>query len=310
MPDMVLLPFPQVLEIELTHQCDLHCRMCQRHVVRQHNRWDHLQGDMLDAILEQCQNRTRQINLGGMGESLLHPRLPYLLLRIKRADSKILTGINTNGQHLVQKHWGWLTDGRLDYLEISLNAPTPTDYQWLTGNDRYLELEGKIQAFLNHKKVGQRPLTTVHSFDIPPFDQENQNFLQRWRPWADFVQLRPLGNWVGSVDTSPYGVVHRPEGVCQRPWNSLAVDMTGGYYRCCGTFALETPRYSLQNTSMECYWHGPEMTSWRNQMEQGVFEENNRCQSCSGRKIPPNSEIEQRHLPELSPQARDFNTVI
>jgi MoaA/NifB/PqqE/SkfB family radical SAM enzyme len=60
-----MLPFPAVVEIELTRCCNLACRMCQRQVVQATGSADRLGDRVLDAVLEQCQGHGPQINLGG-----------------------------------------------------------------------------------------------------------------------------------------------------------------------------------------------------------------------------------------------------
>ena len=170
MPDSA---FPDIVEIELNRRCNQCCRMCQRQVVQARHPDRKLDYLVLDTVLDQCCGHSPQINLGGLGESLLHSGLPCLLARIKRSNRAIRTGFNTNGIGLAPAAFDWLLDGRVDYLSISLNAPDAANYQWLVGAPVYNRLASQTRIFLEAKGKGIPPLTTVHVFALPRFAATN-----------------------------------------------------------------------------------------------------------------------------------------
>jgi hypothetical protein len=284
--------FPAVLEIELNRRCNLGCRMCQRQVVQAAARMGALDFAVLDMVLGQCAGHAPQVNLGGLGESLLERRLPLLLERIKRHDGSLTTGFNTNGMALQKRSWPWLLDGRVDYLTISLKAPDADSYRWLIGSDAYLRIERQARRFLEAKGCGRPPLTTVHVFALPRFAAATPAFVERWQGLADFVQVREFGNWAGKVDTTDFGAVLPRLGRCDRPALSLAIDVDGGYHRCCATFAFVQPRTSIFEVPIADHWQGAEMQQLRHDMRTLEFSASHPCRSCSGRAIPANTTIE------------------
>jgi hypothetical protein len=289
--------FPPVIEIELIRQCNLQCRMCQRSTIR-HPDQGALLGEMvLRRVLEHCRGEGPQINLGGLGESLMHPKLSELLSIIKSFDPGIRTGINTNGLLLADRSFSWLTDGRLDYLEISLNAPDAVGYNYLTHQGAaYDRVCAQTERFLLRKGRSNAPFTTVHSFDLPLFAEGNVKFLKRWERLADFTQLRSLGNWAGTVDLKEFGSVIPELTCCDRPWRSIAVNIDGRYYRCCGTFVLGEGSPSVFDCSIGDYWNGSSLAQWRAEMYSQCLPSTDPCQRCTGRAIPSNSWIEARHF--------------
>lgn len=289
-------PFPEIIEVELTRRCNLACSMCQRQVVQSMDRNSDLNAIVLDKVLQECDGNKLQINLGGLGESLLHPELSTLLARIKSHNSDITTGFNTNGLLLRGDVHNWLLDRRCDYLSISLNAPDATSYKWLVGSDAYDRVTSNARAFLKRKGLGRLPLTTVHIFNLPAFSNSTDAFIGEWENIADFVQIRELGNWGGTLDTTLFRVHNSTDGLCQRPWVSLAIDINGGYHRCCSVFALETPEHSVFETPITEYWRGTVMESRREEMAAGFFPSAPPCKKCSGRSIMPNSLIEHNAL--------------
>jgi MoaA/NifB/PqqE/SkfB family radical SAM enzyme len=290
MPDPA--DFPAILEIELTRRCSLACRMCQRQVVRAAAPERELDVRVVDEVLAQLGGRTPQVNLGGMGESLMHPGLPDLLARIKEHDPSIACGCNTNGLALGEETFEWLCDGRLDFLTISLNAPDEDGYRWLVGAEVYREVVGRARRFLARKGRGAKPLTTVQTFALPVFEGRNAAFVRTWGALADFAQVRAIGNWGGVVDLAPFGVGLPALGRCERPRLSLAIDLDGGYHRCCATFALVAPSATIFDEPIADYWRGSEATALREQMTSGRFPAASPCGACTGRAIPPNSLIE------------------
>ncbi len=292
MPARSIPSFPAILEVELNRRCNLACRMCQRQVLQTVRRNTALDTPVLDAVLAQSAGHAPQINLGGLGESLLHRKLPNLLERIKRHDPRIATGFNTNGAALRKSKWKWMLDGRVDYLTISLNAPDADGYRWLVGSDIYPCVALQARRFLEAKGRGNPPLTTVHVFALPRFAGSTRQFIGEWRPLADFVQVRQLGNWAGSVDTTAFGATLTPLGACDRPHLSLAIDVDGGYHRCCATFAILKPKKTIFDVPIAEYWRGREMGALREEMQSLAFPETNPCRACSGRAIPANTVIE------------------
>jgi hypothetical protein len=279
--------FPRILEIELNRHCNLACRMCQRQVVRAPSSPGLLESRVLDEVLAQVGDRSPQINLGGLGESLMHPGLPSLLADIKRHNPAIATGFNTNALLLDRSRWPWMLDGRLDYLTISFDAPDAAAYRWLIGADAFSQVASHARQFLLRKGKGRPPLTTVHTFNIPEFAQGNRDFAAEWSDLADFVQVRALGNWAGTVDLGAFGVTPPPLGKCDRPWLSLAIDLNGGYHRCCASFALTKPSASVFDTSIASYWGAAEAAALRESMERGCFAQATPAPCAQDAPCPP-----------------------
>lgn len=292
--------FPTILEVELTRRCNLACRMCQRQSMPAFAQDRDLNSSLLETILDQCDKFAPQINLGGLGESLLHKRLSALLAMIKQHNPAIRTGFNTNGVLLSESTHDWLLDGRLDYLTISLNAPDAEGFRWLVGADAYGKIVRQARQFLTKKGRGRPPLTTVHVFDIRFFAEGNQAFTEAWEDIADFVQVRRLGNWASTVDPSRFGAAPLPLRECERPWLSLAIDLTGAYHRCCATFAVERRTETIYTIPIHDYWLGPTMQAERAAMTARTFEQGSPCLNCSGRAIPPNSVLEQQAFSETA----------
>lgn len=287
--------FPSIIELELTARCNKKCKICQRywHNVEKYN--DDLKIELLEKILSQIGDHQCQINLGGLGESLLVTKLPEILKFIKTHKPNVSTGINTNGALLTEEKYDWLTDGRLDYFTISLNAPDGEGYQFIVGDNDYEKICTNAKKFLKFKN-NNKPFTTVHCFNLPIFANKENTFKKEWGKLADFVQIRELSNWVGTVPIEKFGITLKTDGVCDRPFVSLAIDTNGIYHNCCGTFYLDNSKMGINNVSISEYWNGDFIENFRNLMLENNIPNNHICFNCSAKSISPNTLIERKNI--------------
>lgn len=285
--------FPEILEIELTSMCNKRCIMCQRQWMDFTKVRGNLSMDLLEKVLENVGDRDIQINLGGLGEGLLVEELPLFFARIKEYNKKIKTGFNTNAKLLTESKYNWLLDGRVDYLSISLDAPTKQEYEWLIqDNDFELVVENSDKFLLYKKRVNSNLHVTVHCFNIPRFHKYIPDFIKQWEDKCDFVQVRELVNWAGVVPVNKFGIEKNCHGICKRPFVSLAIDTEGKYHKCCGTFYLEDDCETIWNQTIEDYWNGERMEKFRKAMLSEKFSESSPCANCTARSILPNTLIE------------------
>jgi len=292
--EMNLCDFPNIIEMELTMRCNKTCSICQRSHVSPRQLRSDLDIALVKTVVAQALGKKVQINLGGLGESLLVRQLPDILAAIKSFDNSILTGFNTNGLLLTREKYPWLIDGRLDYFTISINAPNSEGYRWLVGDDTYELVCANAEDFLSFKGKGEHPYTTVHCFDLPRFRRYLATFVERWSLFADHVQVRPMTNWASTLLVDEYGIRPNSGGICERPWRSLAIDTGGGFHRCCASFLLCEATARIQDISISDYWKGREMGAIRAAMRMGCFDERNICTDCNAKSILLNTLIEHR----------------
>ena len=291
--------FPEIIELELTSKCNKKCRVCQRQfIVSEYN--DDLNVNTLKIILLQIEKRKCQINLGGLGESLLVSNLCEILGLIKSHNPNILTGINTNGVLLTEDKYSWLTDGRLDFFTISINAPDYDGYHFITDDVDYDIVCTNAMNFLKVKGKNNKPHTTVHCFNIPHFWGKIEDFKNKWERFADFVQIRDLTNWAGTVPVEKFGVEARLNGICERPFVSIAIDTNGTYHNCCGSFYLDKSTHNINDISIEDFWNSDTLQHFRKIMRNGTISPDHTCFNCSAKSISPNTLIERNTMSNSS----------
>lgn len=276
--------YPKYIEIELTNRCNKRCRMCQRRYLAVENYYD-IQELVVQKILSQVDFEC-QMNFGGLGESLLAPNLSEILSAVKQLRPCVRTGINTNGSFLTPEKYPWLTDGSLDFLEVSLNAPNAELYKELCDDDEYDLIVNNTLLFLKYRKEHRlvKPHVTVHSLKMQKYQEENKGFVHFWEKHADFTQLRELSNWGGFVDIEQFGYEIKGSNFCIRPFESVSIDSDGFYRRCCSEFLTACRNVddapSIWNMNIKDYWVSPIMSDMRRSWLSGVAPVGGLCANC------------------------------
>jgi radical SAM superfamily enzyme YgiQ (UPF0313 family)/wyosine [tRNA(Phe)-imidazoG37] synthetase (radical SAM superfamily) len=125
---------PDILELDLTNRCNLHCAGCWNHGYEMgEDRWTGeisqrtLPTDIaLGAIDQAADAGAKMVQLSGAGEPLLHPDFLKIVRRIKSRGLKCT--VITNGALLKEKHIKEFVKIGLDNLTVSAWAGTPEMY--------------------------------------------------------------------------------------------------------------------------------------------------------------------------------------
>jgi len=120
---------PKTLFIEPIRQCNLRCKMCPLHVYK---REEMITMKQLEYIINQFPTADR-IELQGLGEPMLHPELSNMItIAAKRG---IETHFITNGTLLTYDNCRKLISAGLSWITVSIDAATPTTYEYIRGGD-------------------------------------------------------------------------------------------------------------------------------------------------------------------------------
>ncbi len=112
-------PGPGTITINLTHLCNLRCKMCGQWRRRDVYRKEILSLEKLKELIDDVAAYRPKIYLWG-GEPLLYPDFSALIRYLK--EKKQYTIINTNGV-LLERYAAELVDLKVDGLDISIDGP-------------------------------------------------------------------------------------------------------------------------------------------------------------------------------------------
>jgi MoaA/NifB/PqqE/SkfB family radical SAM enzyme len=112
-------PPPGTISINLTHLCNLRCKMCGQWRRKDVYRKEILPLEKLKGMIDDLSDAHPKMYLWG-GEPLLYPDFSGLIRYLK--DKKQYTIINTNGV-LLKRYAAELVDLKVDGLDISIDGP-------------------------------------------------------------------------------------------------------------------------------------------------------------------------------------------
>lgn len=92
---------PHSLQIEITTQCNLSCRVCPRHTFKDFNPDQLMSYNLYEKIINESAQHMHTVYLWGVGEPLLHPRFFEMVSLAKSHNLKVI--FTTNGT-LLNKH--------------------------------------------------------------------------------------------------------------------------------------------------------------------------------------------------------------
>lgn len=117
------MAFPEVLQVEVTNECNLSCVMCVRRTWR-NQRFAHMDQALFRKVFDEASGRVRRAALYGFGEPLCHPEFPELVRYAREAlgDSAYLLTV-TNGTLMTPQVARSVFDAGLDEVAFSVDAP-------------------------------------------------------------------------------------------------------------------------------------------------------------------------------------------
>ena len=154
-----LINFPQTINLELTNNCNLSCKMCLNPTdsFRKKGNMDRvLLKKILDELIENKKYLKAPISICGIGEPVLYKDLSFVIDNLYSAGIK--TVITTNGL-LLNRKISLLLLEKCDKIMISLDTFSRDSYYKIKGVDSFnIILENIITLFY---------LKKTHSYIIP-----------------------------------------------------------------------------------------------------------------------------------------------
>jgi MoaA/NifB/PqqE/SkfB family radical SAM enzyme len=139
---------PRCVFIEITNRCNLACTAC----VRTHRSLEPTRDMTLDefvALVAQLAGLERAL-LHGIGEPLLHPRLPEMVRFLK--DQGVTVLFNSNGTLLTPLLQEALVCSGLDEFRLSLDAAEPELYERMHGRPFFDRVVENVQSLVATKR--------------------------------------------------------------------------------------------------------------------------------------------------------------
>ncbi len=279
----ILSDFPLHLDIELTSQCNLRCKMCWQngHLVEEK------QGMMTDklfkrVIAEGLANGMSAIKLQSRGESALHPRIAKLARHAKEAGVKDIQ-LTTNGTLFVKRdRFEDLIASGLDVLVFSIDKAHDESAREIYGDDAPDVPAIVHEAIAIRRALGRdRPIIRIQTHTAPGETKEAKLAEIRAEfPDADEYRVNYLWNPDYEQDAIE-GLSRNYELMaCAYLWTRLLVFWNGDVTLCCKDYNGKLVLGNANKTPLKDIWLGARMMELRRLHVDGLRRTVPICNHC------------------------------
>lgn len=191
---------PYMAELDITYQCNLRCRMCQRWL---DPRRDELTlAEYGGLAREFAEMGVHQISIAG-GEPLLRPDVFEIIRGF--ADRGMSVNLCTNGMQ-VERFRSEIAASGATCVTVSIDGADADSHDAIRGRDgSYRQIAGGVRALLDARSNGS-PLVRVRMTVSDGNVGQIRRFYDQWRDTADDVLFQPVhhcsDSYYTGVDTT------------------------------------------------------------------------------------------------------------
>ena len=176
----VLKGFPDVIAIEPTNYCNLHCPLCPAHhdYLKESVKFGYMDLDNFKSLIDQIKGFIYHVSLSFRGEPLLHKQILEMVQYCTAND--VFSFINTNGTLLNDKIVEGLLEAGLGRINISFDGLTEETYsKYRVGGDFHKVYAGIKKLSEMKKKGGYKKPEIIVQFLILKHNIHEVEFLPR-----------------------------------------------------------------------------------------------------------------------------------
>lgn len=312
---VIPLDTPFVIEVEPSSYCNMKCKYClhslsKNDIVDSGHKFLNMSDEIFELLLNQISqfpHEIKQVGFAGMGEPLLHKRLPYMIEQLKLKCNIERVTITTNGLALTHQLSESLISAGLDHIKISVNGISSENFRNNCGVnvdfDKYLD---EIDYLYKHKGNAIVACKTMDSC----IGDLSKLFFSIFSDKCDTMSIEKTVDVFREVTydgiiqeniLSRYDMRKERIRVCASPFFRLAVKADGTVSTCRLYNGLTHESFNILKCSLREIWESNE----RKEMLIGVLKENyiglnKQCSDCSLRDdFAFESDILDDHIDDL-----------
>lgn len=281
--------FPLVLNIEPTNDCNLRCCFCPRDKVAERYGIHYIDWSLYKSLIDQADVQAQRygklimLNLHKDGEPLLHPKLPDMVRYAKEREIFHTIHLNTNGMLLGSEQGKELLKSGIDDITISVDAARAETFARFKGVDALAKLEKNIQQFYRWRdELGAKTFIRVKIMEFDDIEKEEvEEFISKWEPIADEVQVTGVHSWSGAIDklniTDEQSSERYP---CALLWYMLAVNADGKVSVCNVDWDRSGVIGDAHMMALKDIWNNSQMKQIRHNQLKQCWHKPAVCESC------------------------------
>lgn len=273
--EQIPLDTPFAFKIEPSSYCNLKCNYCahsldKMEMEKKQHVFANMSDETFDLVVKQLKefpHPIKALTFGGLGEPLLHRKLPYMIATIKDHNLANRIHMISNGTLLTHDLTDALIDAGLDSLKLSLQGLSDEAYLKNCGvKINFAKLYEEIKyLFLhtNHPQLGIKiPNTCLEGNDENKFynmfgDYCDEIGIEKIIPIFPGVDYENIIQ--GEIPLSRFNLEQtKGRTVCSVAFYRLSVCATGKIMACCVDVGLTTDNMNIYKQSLSQIWNGDE----------------------------------------------------
>lgn len=296
--EVVPLETPYVINIDPCGACNLTCNFCPCNTVKE-NSFERHKMMSLDTFkkivddLKQFKTKIKRIHVSGFGEPLLNKNIAQMVRYLKDANVCDEIIIITNGLLLNKNLSDSLVESGLDYLRISLNGLTTTEYKESCNvNINIDKFFDEIKYFYDVSR-GKTKLGIKGTTAFLDNDEKKEKFDSLFDNISDYLIIHDIYNqWSEfELETSKddakvdYFNWMDKEKICTSALISMTIHSNGDISPCCIDWKLAVTYGNVNDYSVKDLWNGERLKKIRLTLlkkQKGVIPF---CDNCDVRNI-------------------------
>ena len=285
-------PFPAIVHVELTNECNLDCPMCAR-TTSMTRPVQHMPDTMFRRVVDELQGKgVDRVLLHHFGESLLHPQAYELIRYASRKKDIGRVSLSTNVTTLNRENAKKLLKSRLHHVTLSVDAHSSDVYKVVRGFD-FDRVVTNAKGFLEqHRERESKMKVTILIINMGIKRGEIEAFKQAWAPYQSprvKILVKKMTNYGGAVDTDQFSGnesdtdEYDPDRrrSCPKLWDSLTIQSNGQIVACGYDVNGTMPYGNVAEMSLVEAWNGDQIRSLREKHLNLDFQGLDLCAACN-----------------------------
>lgn len=273
-------PFPQVISVEPTNNCNLRCIMCNRKQGRTHG---YMGLDLYQKIIDECAAFNPRVWLNLAGEPLLHSGIIDFISYAKQQGLSDVC-MNTNAVHLDGPMSDRIIESGLDLLSVSIDSLRKEVFESIRVGADFDQVVENVMLFLEKRNKYRAAKLRFDVSFLRMVENSGETgafrtyWLRRLHP-GDSVSFARWNTRVNPAKEAWQGSLPSPRLPCLQLWRNSVVAWNGDAFICYGDFEGISKVGNVNTSSISEIWLGNELMELRRRHLQG---DTQRCFPCNG----------------------------
>lgn len=260
---------PFIVDVELTNNCNLMCKMCARQLMTRERGFMEL--DTFARVLDECIKTGTPIRFIRWGEPFLHRKIIAWAKKVKEAG--LLLHITTNGLIITETQMQELVNMGLDSIIFSMQGATKYGYEKMRNNKEYDKLEANIKKLAEIRGENKAPFIHISSTMTEETPQEIESFKHYWSQIVDSVDT-------GRTSFARLGGEDGEYRLCNEVYQKLSIDWDGKVSACCGDYDNLLTVGDIKTESLTDIFNGDRVKSIRHILDNRGHKNLALCSKC------------------------------